>query len=89
LTHEEFVSWLSDEVNNERMTTAERDDLLDQKQLFENNRSTIESEYDRRIVGYVAGLQLISETIHELIDSAKGKYPNKMIYFEPIGFAIL
>lgn len=89
MTHEEFVNWLSDEVSNERMTHSEMKDLLHQKELFDSNRSLIETEYNWRIVGYVADQQRVAEDIHELIDAAKEQFSDRMIYFEPIGFTLL
>ena len=86
MTHEEFVQWLADEVQSERMTKSEMDDLLSQKTLFDQNRFTIESQFTRRVVGYVEGTRLNDESLHGLIDKANEKFPNKMIYFEPIGF---
>jgi hypothetical protein len=41
------------------------------------------------VVGYVADQRRVAEGIHELIDEAKVKFPDKMIYFEPIGFTLL
>jgi hypothetical protein len=89
MTHEEFVDWLRDEVRNERMSESEMDDLLRQKRLFDGERSIIESEYYRRVVGYVAGYRRVANGIHELIDAAKAQFPDNMIYFEPVGFTLL
>jgi hypothetical protein len=89
VTHDEFVRWLNDEVRSERMTLPEMSDLLEQKMFFDVERSIIEVEFARRIVGYVEGRRLVTATIHELIDEAKAVSPDKMIYFEPIGFNLL
>jgi hypothetical protein len=89
MTHDEFVRWLNDEVQSERMTSLEMGDLLEQKGLFDGARSIFEVEFAQHIVGYVAGRRLITTTIHELIDKAKAEFPDNMIYFEPIGFDLL
>jgi hypothetical protein len=89
MTHEEFASWLRDEVGSERMTQPEMNDLLHQKELFENSRSIIEAENNRRVVGYVADQRWVADSTHGLIDSAKARFPDRMIYFEPIGFTLL
>jgi hypothetical protein len=89
MTHEEFVTWLADEVSNERLTRPEMNDLLRQKQRFDGDRNVIETEYKGRVVGYVADQRRVAEGVHELIDEAKVKFPDKMIYFEPIGFTLL
>jgi hypothetical protein len=84
VTQEEFVNWLSYEVSNDRMTQAEMNDILSQKQLFDGNRSIIETEYNRKVVGYIANQLIVASGIHELIDAAKEKFPDNIIYFEPI-----
>lgn len=89
MTHDEFVRWLEDEVRSERMTEFEMRDLLEQKRLFDAERSIIEIEFAGKIVGYVAGQRRITTTLHELIDPAKDELQDKMIYFEPIGFNLL
>jgi hypothetical protein len=89
MTHEEFVNWLADEMSNERMTRPEMDDLLRQNRWFDGDRSVIETEYKGRVVGYVANELRVAEGAHELIDEAKTKFPDKMIYFEPVGFTLL
>jgi hypothetical protein len=89
MTHEEFVGWLAEEFNNERLPESDMADLLRQKQLFDNNRSTIETEYEGHIVGYVAGDLRVADGIHQLIDEAKERFPDNMIYFEPVGFTLL
>lgn len=89
MTSEEFVIWLRVEVGNQRMTESEMNDLLEQKRLFDDERSIIESKYYRRVVGYIAGHRRVANGIHQLIDGAKAQFPDKMIYFEPIGFTLL
>lgn len=89
MTHNEFIQWLAGEVQSERMTQNEMDELISQKELFEENRSMIETHFSRRVVGYVDGNLMNDERIHGLIDRANEKSPGKMIYFEPIGFTLL
>jgi len=86
MTHDEFVSWLQDEVSNRRMTQDQTDDLLAQKKLFDLDRGLLESSYQARIVGYIAEQRRDAGDIHELLEEAKTSFPGRMIYFEPIGF---
>ncbi len=82
----DFREWLNDEVAHERMTTTQRDDLLEQKKHFDANRSQIEMQHPSRVVGYVAGCVEVTDTVQELFQKARTSYPDKMVYFEPIGF---
>ena len=90
MTDAEFRARLDEEVTVGRMTEKERDDLLDQKRVFDEHLppgdTSLRREFQGRIVGYVAGERRIDWEIHKLLDSAKETYPGRMIYFEPIGF---
>jgi len=86
MTDPEFVAWLNEEVAGARMTPHQRDDLLSQKQLFDDNLGRLESDFQNQIVGYVAGQLLVDRDLHSLLATAGANYPGSMIYFEPIGF---
>jgi len=89
MTHEEFVTWLADEVRGRRMDEAQMQDLLRQKTYFDESRSEFERSLTGSIVGYVAGQQKVAQGLHELLDEVKIQFPGKMIYFEPIGFFLV
>jgi hypothetical protein len=89
MTDAEFAQWLNDEVEANRITGGQRDDLLSQKALFENQRTLIEQSYRNQIVGFVGGIMQVALDIHVLLESSKSQFPGRTIYFEPIGFHLL
>jgi hypothetical protein len=89
LTHEEFAAWLEEEVNGDRMTPAQQQDLLHQKSLFDGRRTVIQLEYLGQIVGYVAGQLRAAPKINELLETSNTQFPGSMVYFEPVGFDLI
>jgi hypothetical protein len=89
LTHEEFATWLEDEVKGNRMTFTQQQDLLNQKKLFDSQRTLIQHEFVGQIVGYVAGQRRSAPKIHELLDKSNAQFPGSMVYFEPVGFDLV
>jgi len=86
MTDEEFDAWLQDEIDNNRMSAAQKDDLLAQKEIFEKNRPSIEETFRNRIVAYASGTRLVDDDLHRLIANAQISFPGAMVYFEPIAF---
>jgi hypothetical protein len=92
MTAEEFRTWLREEVTGGRMKPPQMDDLVKQQLLFietfgsEENPQPLRQSYRMKIVGYVAEQLRVATEIHDLIDRAKREFPNRMIYFEPVGF---
>lgn len=86
MTDLEFREWLQAEVQSGRMTLQQRDDLLEQKQHFDMNRMEIEQQFPNRVVGYVNGIRKVSSSVQGLLAQAQQSCPNRMVYFEPIGF---
>ncbi|HKB68343.1 MAG TPA: hypothetical protein VKC61_20950 [Pyrinomonadaceae bacterium] len=89
MTHEEFQKWLLDEVQHNRMTTSQMNDLLAQKEDYDLNRTEIEREFRWRVVGYVNRQRRTANTVHNLLDESIEEFPGRMIYFEPVGFDLL
>jgi hypothetical protein len=93
MTDEEFRSWLSEEVAADRMTAEQSVDLLAQKALFDARLGPADDpmrkQYDRKIVGFVDGVMLVGEEIHQLLAAAERKSRGRMIYFESIGFDLV
>jgi hypothetical protein len=85
MTDIEFRAWLHAEVRSGRMTERQRDDLLEQKQLFDQNRSEIEARYQHQVVGYVGGNCQIGAKVQDLFAAAHESYPGRMVYLEPVG----
>jgi hypothetical protein len=86
MTDQEFVDWLQSEVRGRRMTSQQRDDLLEQKRLFDTHRTEIERQFQQQVVGYVSGNREVSPTAQGLLALVPSSYPGRMVYFEPIGF---
>jgi hypothetical protein len=89
MTHEEFQDWLIDEVVHQRMTTGQMNDLLEQKALFDSNRTMIELEFRWRVVGYVDNQRRVEDDVHKLLETSDYHNRGKMVYFEPVGFDLL
>jgi hypothetical protein len=88
MTHAEFTAWLDTEVDGNRMSSAQRQDLLTQKALFDSERAMIQNEYPDQIVGYISEQRRSGYEIHQLLDSVDKEFPGRMIYFEPIRFSL-
>jgi hypothetical protein len=90
MTDSDFRAWLDSEVKLKRMSAEQRDDLLEQKQRFDEElpagNDARRNDYRGWIVGYVARERQQAREIHGLLERAKSQYPGRMIYFEPIGF---
>jgi hypothetical protein len=86
--HAEYRDMLEKFVRAGQMTSQQRDDLLEQKGHFDQHRTEIEQQYPCRVVGYVNGTREVGGTIHEILNRAKERFPGRMVYFEPIGFAL-
>jgi len=89
MTHQKFKQWMLDEVKNRRMTEEQMTDLLEQKTSFDANRTRIERQFWGQVVGFVSGQMQVGRTVHEVLDKANAHFPNRIVYFEPIGFDIL
>jgi hypothetical protein len=85
--NEEFAAWVQSLVQQRRLATEEANDVLEQRRLFDEQRSIIEAEYDGSVVGLVAGERIACRTTAELLDSAAANFGARLVYFEPIGRA--
>ncbi len=86
MTHEDYVAWINDEVAHNRMTPAQRDDLFEQKALFdaEFQSNLAKWKQKREVIGYVAGERTTGDTIHCVLKKAKERHPGRMVY---LGFS--
>jgi siderophore synthetase component len=82
--HLDFIRTLDDEVANQRMTPAQRNDLLEQKALFDAAIEANRTEHPGRIVAYVAAEKLVAGDTVDLLKLAEEKHPGRQIYFEPM-----
>jgi hypothetical protein len=55
MTRDEFRQWMDQEVARRRMTTAQRDDLLAQKSLFESQYANLRESFLGKVVGFAQG----------------------------------
>ena len=88
MTDAEFRNWLQAEVERGCMTKNQQQDLLEQKQYFDQHRTEIEQQYKDQVVGYVNGTREVCATVHELLSKAQTSCPGRMVYFESIGYEL-
>lgn len=81
MTTEEFEQWLSSLVRGGRLEPGEYDELVLQRRLFDQNRARIEAEFPGRVVGYIAGNEVIGDSVPELLAAAQ-RFSGQ-VYFEP------
>jgi hypothetical protein len=81
----EFRDMLEKFVREGQMTPQQRDDLLEQKGYFDQHRDEIEQQHRHRVVGYVNGVREVGSTVQEVLSKAKARYPERMVYLEPVG----
>jgi hypothetical protein len=87
VTYEEFAAWIQSLVQQGRLTGSGANDVLEQRRLFDQQRSNIETEFDGSVVGVVAGERITRRTTAELLDAASADFSGRLVYFEPIGRA--
>jgi hypothetical protein len=85
----EYENTIKQYVANGQMTQSEADDLLSQKNTFDQNRLSIETGYKGQCVGYVGGKFLVADSHTALLAQARKEYPGKLIYFETVGSSLL
>jgi hypothetical protein len=90
MTDTEFQAWLRELVENGHMTRPQMNDLMSQKALFNlrfgERDDPRRRDFLHRIVGYIADQLIEGRDIHTLINQAESDFPDRMLYFEPIGF---
>ncbi len=64
------------------MRDEERSTLMRQRELFDEYRETLESEFPGAVVGFVEGQRIIAPTVEGLLDRAS--VASSPIYFEPV-----
>jgi hypothetical protein len=84
----ELADWLEQELQAGRLTLEQVLDLLAQRTLFDRDRSWIETEFDQKVVGYIANERTVTESTPTILQRAAQMFPGRMLYFEPIGFRI-
>jgi hypothetical protein len=83
---EEFAAWLGEEMREGRLEEYQVADLLAQRLMFDERRSMIESEFRRQAVGYIANDLQAAGSVAALLDQTARAFPDRMLYFEPIGY---
>jgi hypothetical protein len=84
---EAFALWVRSLVQERRLTNDEADDILEQRRLFDEQRSIIEAEFDGSVIGLVSGQRIARRTMTELLDLAAVDFRGRQVYFEPMGRA--
>lgn len=85
MTYEEFSTWLTELVEEGGLQPDEREDLLEQRRLFDQERSLIQREFPGLVVGFVEGNRVYSSSVTELLDTAEHFFHGQ-IYFEPVAY---
>jgi hypothetical protein len=88
MSFEEFAAWLRQELRERRLSENQVSDLLAQRLLFDKERGLIETEFHYKVVGYIANERLVTDSTTALLEGAARAHPNRMLYFEPIGFRV-
>jgi len=88
MTDAEFAQWLDAEVVAGRMDPLQREELLGQKGQFDQERRRIERQHQGRVVGYAGGQEFVADGVHELLRQVRSVTPDRLVYFEPVGFAL-
>jgi len=89
MTSREYRQHLAAQVRAKRISTQEMGDLLKQRAFFDHARARIERRYRGRLVGFIAGQMMVSTDVHDLLAKADVAFPDKLLYFEPIGFKLI
>jgi len=79
---------LSTDVRNKVMKESDKQEILEQKKIFDSKRKEIEKDRKGDVVGFADGNMIVGETVHEVMDSAKKKYPGKLVYFEALDYGL-
>jgi len=85
MTYEEFVTWVESLINRGRLRPEQAQDLIRQRELFDQERSRIEAEFGGYVVGFLDE-ELVVETgvltlLTLALERARGE---RQLYFEPV-----
>ncbi|MFA5709924.1 hypothetical protein [Mycolicibacterium sp.] len=79
---EEYARWLSGLVDEQRLDAADREVLLEQRQIFDSRRAEFEASYAGKAVGVASGEVLTDDSVNALLDRAEAM--DSLLYFERI-----
>ena len=71
------------------ITAKELKEILQQRNIFNRRRKTIEQKYLSKVVAIADGKLFAGNTVHEVLNAAKKAVPDKPAYFEPVGLDLL
>ena len=80
---------LQRELQSGQMTRAQTDDVRQQRALFEARRDELQRLHHGRVVCFVADELMVGDSVPEIVERAKARYPGRMFYAETIGFDML
>jgi hypothetical protein len=83
-----MANWLNRLVEDGRLGPLQREDLMRQRELFEQDRPTIEEQFQGQVVGYIADNLLAGRSIRDLLVQSS-QYPDQQIYFEQVPYRTL
>jgi hypothetical protein len=71
------------------ITAEEIKEVLKQREVFNQQRQTIESKHYGKVVAIADGKLFVGNTVHEVLNAAKQFVPDKPAYLESVGFDLL
>ena len=81
---EELIAWLREEQQARRLSAFQADEVIAQRRQFDQDRKWLGSEFDGKVVGYVADNRIVEDSVTLLLARAR-EYEGHMMYFEPVG----
>jgi len=82
MNFEDFRQWLWRLVGEGRLGSAEYDDLLEQRRLFDKERDDIQNKYRGHFVGFIAGDLFVAKSVQEMLGNARNT--GRQVYYEAI-----
>ncbi|MFZ3471455.1 hypothetical protein ACODT4_20720 [Streptomyces sp. 2.9] len=86
MTQDEYISWVGELAEQGRITSVQAEDAVEQRIIFDAQRPMIEDKYSGFAVGVVNGDLIVEGSVDSLLDWASARFPDRMVYFEPIGY---
>jgi hypothetical protein len=87
MNEQEFLNWLQTLLAEGNLTNEQVADLRRQRELFDAERSIIETQFLGHAVGYIADERWVEDSVPDLLDRAVSAFDGScQLYFEPIGY---
>ena len=79
---------MSELLADDEFRADQVEELGEQRRRFDEQRQRIEDEFDQAAVGFVSkqDAPLVAPDIQSLLDEKMARFPDAMMYFEPVGY---